>query len=644
MHRITIMSQRPILTFGAMSVLTISGAAFAQPPVGPVIDVALERTAYFLDRYPGCKVHVQDERISRVYGRAFSHGPSPLASAKAFMLTYAEMFGVHADELVPGEPYAPDERVTHPVMYNRETGEYKFAVVGFSHVLQGIPVFRSHITLLVRNEPGYPTLLAVNNLKAVREFQVGEPRPIDAQAGYRAARAVVPDLETFGEVALVIWVESGTPRLAYQFVGEGGDRRSDDFQSELFIVDLQTNQVLHYESRVFQVDVEGNVFGMATEGLFPDTPDNPPIVMPLVNVFVDIEGGNSAFTAEEGDFVIPNPGSDSVNVRSFMKSEFITVINEQGPELFLQQDVLPPGPADFVHNAKAAEFATAQVNGYLHANLVRDFVVAINPTFPGMTVNLEVNVNRIGECAARYFFNSLRFFASGEECPNTAYSTVVYHEFCHFMLAHGGNDEPCAYAEGISDSLAAVVADDPHLAEDFYGPGTGPLRNAENDLRYPCPGCTHECGTLLSGCIWETRNELVITEPEDFQQIIGALTVNSILLKPLEIDPGITIDFLSLDDDDMDIFNGTPHCNEIQTGFGEHNMAAPGVDCPSIVLGDLDGDGDVDAFDLAILLGSWGPCPEPCTPGDPATTCPADLDGNCDVGPADLAFLLGNWG
>ena len=55
------------------------------------------------------------------------------------------------------------------------------------------------------------------------------------------------------------------------------------------------------------------------------------------------------------------------------------------------------------------------------------------------------------------------------------------------------------------------------------------------------------------------------------------------------------------------------------------------------VVGDLDGDGDVDAADLAILLGNWGPC------GD-CEDCPADLDGDCTVGAADLAILLGNWG
>ena len=49
---------------------------------------------------------------------------------------------------------------------------------------------------------------------------------------------------------------------------------------------------------------------------------------------------------------------------------------------------------------------------------------------------------------------------------------------------------------------------------------------------------------------------------------------------------------------------------------------------------DLDGDGEVGAADLAILLGSWGPCPG----------CPADLDGDGVVGPADLAIMLGSWG
>ena len=52
--------------------------------------------------------------------------------------------------------------------------------------------------------------------------------------------------------------------------------------------------------------------------------------------------------------------------------------------------------------------------------------------------------------------------------------------------------------------------------------------------------------------------------------------------------------------------------------------------CP----GDLDGDGFVNADDLAQLLGVWGACPN----------CPADFSGDDVVGPFDLAILLGGWG
>lgn len=52
---------------------------------------------------------------------------------------------------------------------------------------------------------------------------------------------------------------------------------------------------------------------------------------------------------------------------------------------------------------------------------------------------------------------------------------------------------------------------------------------------------------------------------------------------------------------------------------------------------DFNFDGSVNAFDLAILLGSWGPCPD-------EGSCPADLDGDGNVYASDLAILLGSWG
>ncbi len=89
---------------------------------------------------------------------------------------------------------------------------------------------------------------------------------------------------------------------------------------------------------------------------------------------------------------------------------------------------------------------------------------------------------------------------------------------------------------------------------------------------------------------------------------------------------------------------GQSECSEVEywvtgtdfnnnTGTGEtHSFAVGGPPA------DLDGDCDVDAADLAQLLGAWGPY-EPCPPYHPA-----DLDQDCAVGASDLAILLGSWG
>ena len=69
----------------------------------------------------------------------------------------------------------------------------------------------------------------------------------------------------------------------------------------------------------------------------------------------------------------------------------------------------------------------------------------------------------------------------------------------------------------------------------------------------------------------------------------------------------------------------------------QHGKSAPvDMDTAQInltvaILGDLDGDGNVNASDLAILLGAWG------------GRGPADLNGDGSVDAGDLAILLGAW-
>lgn len=73
---------------------------------------------------------------------------------------------------------------------------------------------------------------------------------------------------------------------------------------------------------------------------------------------------------------------------------------------------------------------------------------------------------------------------------------------------------------------------------------------------------------------------------------------------------------------------------DLFTGFGRLDAAAAVAATP--VPGDVDRNGAVNGADLAIVLGSWGPCPE----GDP---CMADVDRSGAVDGVDLGLVLGGW-
>jgi hypothetical protein len=132
----------------------------------------------------------------------------------------------------------------------------------------------------------------------------------------------------------------------------------------------------------------------------------------------------------------------------------------------------------------------------------------------------------------------------------------------------------------MGDVMANIIENTPCLGQDFRGQGSGCLRNADNNLQYPCSGEIHYCGQLISGCVWHTLDALKAKYPE--QQALDYIrtwAVRSVRLhRGGSIDPSITIDYLTLDDNDGNIYNGTPNYNEIESGFGRHNMHAPPID------------------------------------------------------------------
>ncbi|MCH2141285.1 MAG: hypothetical protein MK100_09700, partial [Phycisphaerales bacterium] len=228
-------------------------------------------------------------------------------------------------------------------------------------------------------------------------------------------------------------------------------------------------------------------------------------------------------------------------------------------------------------------------------NLIRDMVLVSNPSYPtiGTQTNWPINANISSTCNAFYDYSSINFYQAGGGCNNTAFSVIVHHEYGHHLVAEGGSGQS-EYGEGMGDVMGVVLTGDSKLARGFYSSDCdNGIRNADNTCQYSASSCSscgsaiHPCGQLLSGCVWDTWLALEASSPINAQQVIRDLAVNSILLHSgTSINDSITIDFITLDDTDGNIDNGSPHYYEIAEGFGVHGLDAPALALLSITAPD----------------------------------------------------------
>ncbi len=513
--------------------------------------------------FPGVLVYTEGDQVRRVWGKPFGYGSSAIDSAQAFVNRYAELFAPGSSQLVLNG--------VQDVMRG------KFTAVYFQQQVDGIPVDKGELTLLVREVEGHPLVLASNAVRYVNP--VSTTPNLSADEAVQITEKLRPDLHADSKPELVIYPHEEHTYLAWAF---SVDKHSlENPERYRVFVDAHTGALLEWRSEVYYADITGQVRGYVTPGLRPDSTANPPVLREIPKLRVSVVGGNSIFSAIDGRFTLPHSGVGSATVRAEPIGPAVRVNDQAGNTLVLEQTVNPPASVNFLFNATPTESNTAQLNGLIHTQLVYDFVKSINPNYPGVDIQIPCNVNINNTCNAYYSNRTINFYRAGGGCVNTCYSTVVYHEYGHFIIAMGHPNASGDYHEGIADVTAAFLTVDPCLAVEFRGVGTGCLRNSVNDRLYPCSGGVHFCGQVISGAFWQTWLEMrnrYASNPQFALDRVREWYLNSILIRPTGISPQITIDVLTLDDNDGDIYNGTPHYVQIATGFARHNLPAPQLD------------------------------------------------------------------
>ncbi len=561
--------------------------------------------------FPGVRVHMDGGRARIIYGKPMTTAKSPRLAAERWLAQHGDAFGAGSLELV--EEWAGEVRY----------GE--FYVFMYRQTMDGVPVDSSPGRILVRNNSDGTWSVVYAAGLFVAEPAAGFPAmtwtaqdALNFIKGSEFGR--LPKWSTPSPVIYQAPSEEG-PRAvrAWSFVGENPDLVLREKYT--FFVDASTGALLEARDEVHNIDVFGYVKGYATPGNKPDGVSNPPTLQPVNIIQVRISGGNNAYTDVDGFFNITHGGNTDVTLGADLNTgRWADVNDSSGTAILTAGDTATPGVEAYLEfNPAPSQYLTAQMNGFIHTGKIHDYLTD-RSSWTGMDLRCAVNVNIASTCNAYFDGSSINFFRSGGGCPNSAYSTVVAHEYGHYIVARLGLSQG-SFGEGYGDTCAEMLYDTPIIAEDFFGLGS-PIRDNDNTIvTYPCGGEIHYCGQVLGGVWWHLREfmgdtygsgpglELTQQMHVDWSLMTTGGSGND------GAHPGTAIEVLTIDDNDGNLDNGTPNYDEIYAAFTMHNIPVPEVrpilfsypnGLPELLTPDV-------ATDIDVLITANGVDPVPST-------------------------------
>jgi hypothetical protein len=214
-------------------------------------------------------------------------------------------------------------------------------------------------------------------------------------------------------------------------------------------------------------------------------------------------------------------------------------------------------------------------------------------------------------CNAYWAGSQIVMGSGGPGCADLSlWLPVMYHEYGHGVtdfLYEPVADPPSSMHEAFSDYIASTITDDPRVGPEIVGPGTQ-FRTIDNKLRVPedLSGEVHHDGAILAAGLWDMRRNLLPNVA-----LADSLFHFARYGFPMSFEDYF-LEILTVDDDDANLGNGTPHIIEIQSAFGEHGIGlGPEFQHAAVAVQDAAGnnDGRLDpgeTADLALTIRNYG--------------------------------------
>jgi len=529
------------------------------------------------DRYPD--VRLERDQLGRtfLYGAPMSRGNTELEAVDRFLEEHAILFGIFASDL--------------ELIYETDLLDRAATVFAYRQVIDGVPVEYSAFRILVRPDldTGEMAVVYAAGHVALEPLMGYAPVVLSPEQALLLAREemAAEKLPRWSEAELVIQSSAAlreSSRLVYRVLAMNPEPA--EIADWSVLVDPEFGDILEVRNEIIHTDINGAVRGRVNQNNRPDTATNPAVDQAVGRVPVSISGGSSTFAEVDGSFLLPHGGTAPVNLNSSLVGQWVVVQNEAGVNLSVTTPTTPPGPATVELNPIPNALVQAEVNGFHYTNITHDFYR--DRTFsgnPGIDIAIDCNVNITDTCNAFYSpgGQSINFYQEGGGCVNTAFASVVSHEYGHFIVNRLGLGQG-AFGEGFGDLMSMLIYDDPIIGHDFLGPGTVVRDPVAANVQYPCPqSAVHFCGQILGASFWRIRENLgnSLGSAEGLA-LVQQLAVDWSLITiggsgNSSAHPQTAIEVLTVDDDDGSIDNGTPNFGEICDAFAQHS-----IDCPAL--------------------------------------------------------------